>query len=152
MPTLPNARHERFAQALAQGKTADEAYQEAGYSPNRGNASTLKAKQNIKDRVEELTSRAANGVVLTKQWVLEQLMDNAAKAKTKEDFGPSNKALELLGKHLKMFDGKDGDDDDAASPQNLTFQFVVNPAVGDVRVTKPERSAGDIPDGVEHQV
>lgn len=30
MPVLKNARHEKFAQALAKGKTADEAYQLAG--------------------------------------------------------------------------------------------------------------------------
>lgn len=151
MPTLPNARHERFAQALAQGKTADEAYTAAGFKPNRGNAATLKAKQNIRSRVEELTSRAAEGVVLTKQWVLEQLADNAAKAKAKDDFGPSNKAIELIGKHLGMFDGKGSDDDDDA-PSSLNFTLTVRPAIGDVRVTKPERSTGDIPEGAEHQV
>lgn len=52
MPVLPNQRHEAFAQALAKGKTADEAYALAGFKPNRGNAATLKAKQSILDRVE----------------------------------------------------------------------------------------------------
>ena len=59
MPILPNPRHEKFAQALAKGKTADEAYQEAGYKPNRGNAATLKANQSISDRVAELQAGAA---------------------------------------------------------------------------------------------
>ncbi|MCP8895336.1 hypothetical protein KYK29_10360 [Shinella daejeonensis] len=59
MPVLKNARHEKFAQALAKGKTADEAYQEAGYKPNRGNAATLKANQSISDRVAELQAGAA---------------------------------------------------------------------------------------------
>lgn len=136
MAPLPNARHERFAQGLANGKTADEAYQEAGFKPNRGNASTLKAKQNIQDRVKELNSRAAEGVVLTKQWVLEQLMENAALAKQAQDFGPSNKAIELIGKHLKMFDGKDEGDDDTAPA--LSININVRDAVSDVRVTKPE--------------
>jgi phage terminase small subunit len=35
MPTLRNARHERFAQELAIGKTADAAYVLAGYRANR---------------------------------------------------------------------------------------------------------------------
>jgi phage terminase small subunit len=31
MPGLKNARHERFAQEVAQGKSAGEAYRTAGY-------------------------------------------------------------------------------------------------------------------------
>lgn len=59
MPTLKNARHERFAQELAKGKTADEAYQLAGFKANRGNASTLNQKQSIQTRVSELLAREA---------------------------------------------------------------------------------------------
>lgn len=65
MPVLPNPRHESFAQALAKGKTADEAYALAGYKPNRGNAATLKANQSILDRVAELQQRAAKKVEVT---------------------------------------------------------------------------------------
>jgi phage terminase small subunit len=36
---LANPRYERFAQALALGKTATEAYALAGYKANDGNAS-----------------------------------------------------------------------------------------------------------------
>ena len=54
VPVLDNQRHERFAQELAKGKTADEAYQLAGYKPNRGNATTPKANQSIAARVAEL--------------------------------------------------------------------------------------------------
>jgi phage terminase small subunit len=42
MGTLANQRHERFAQALAQGKSATEAYALAGYKANDGNASRMK--------------------------------------------------------------------------------------------------------------
>jgi hypothetical protein len=35
--------------------------------------------------------------------VLEQLIDNADKAKKAGDFGPSNQALNLIGKELGMF-------------------------------------------------
>ena len=59
MPILSNPRHEQFAQALAKGKTADEAYAQAGFRPNRGNAATLKAKQSISDRVAEIVGRIA---------------------------------------------------------------------------------------------
>ncbi len=59
MPVLKNSRHERFAQALAQGKTADEAYSLAGYKPDRGHASRLAANGNIKSRIDEILNRVA---------------------------------------------------------------------------------------------
>ena len=59
MPVLPNQRHESFAQALAQGKTADEAYAQAGFKPNRGNATRLKAIESIRKRVAEIQRRVA---------------------------------------------------------------------------------------------
>lgn len=58
MPTLKNPRHEKFAQGLSRGLTADQAYQDAGFKANRGNAATLKQKQSIQDRVAELLARA----------------------------------------------------------------------------------------------
>lgn len=58
MPPLSNGRHELFAQGLAMGKTADQAYQDAGYVANRGNAATLKANQSILDRKAELQGKA----------------------------------------------------------------------------------------------
>jgi phage terminase small subunit len=57
MPVLKNARHEKFAQALAKGKAADDAYVEAGYEFNRGNAARLKANESIRKRTEEIRGR-----------------------------------------------------------------------------------------------
>lgn len=54
MPALPNARHERFAQGVAAGLTADEAYVKAGYKPNRGNASRMKSDESILARIDEI--------------------------------------------------------------------------------------------------
>lgn len=65
MPVLPNPRHESFAQALAKGKTADEAYAQAGYKPNRHNASRLKTNEHITDRVAELQQKVAKKVEVT---------------------------------------------------------------------------------------
>jgi phage terminase small subunit len=59
MATLKNARHEAFARCLAEGKTADEAYQAAGFSPNRGNATRLKANESIRKRVEQIVNRVS---------------------------------------------------------------------------------------------
>ena len=73
MPVLKNARHERFAQELAKGKSADEAYEAAGYKPNRGNASTLKANQSVEERVAEILGRAASKAEITQEMVLREL-------------------------------------------------------------------------------
>jgi phage terminase small subunit len=59
MPTLQNIRHERFAQELATGKSADAAYVLAGYRANRSNAARLSANQDIQKRVAEIQSLGA---------------------------------------------------------------------------------------------
>ena len=61
MPPLENARHERFAQGLAKGKTQEQAYIDAGYSENgaRVSASQLLTNPNVAARVAELQERAA---------------------------------------------------------------------------------------------
>jgi len=77
MPVLKNARHEKFAQAVAKGKTADEAYQDAGYKPNRGNAARMKANESIAARVDEITGKVNERVIdklaITKERVAAEL-------------------------------------------------------------------------------
>jgi phage terminase small subunit len=118
MPILRNARHERFAQGLAEGKCADEAYQAAGYKPDRGHASRLATNGSIVARVAEIQAIAVEKVGLTKEWVIERLIENANRAmqgvqvldkdgkptgEWKYDGAVANRALELLGKEQGMF-------------------------------------------------
>ena len=129
MPVLSNPRHERFAQELAKGASATEAYETAGYRPNRGNATTLKQDQSISIRVAEIlqereqihaqgTAEAIERVALTKEWVIANLMKNVERASqaraVTDDVGNPigeykyegsvvNRGLELLGKELGMF-------------------------------------------------
>lgn len=100
---LKNGKHELFAQALAQGKTADESYAEAGFNPHRGNASRLSSNESIQARVAELRERAIRGIVLDRQWVLDRLIENATAALVEKDRSVANRSLELLGKELGMF-------------------------------------------------
>ena len=74
MPALPNSRYERFVQALFIGKHQEalfigkhqeDAYAEAGFSPNKGNASNLKNKPEIKNRLMELHEEKAAMLVQT---------------------------------------------------------------------------------------
>ena len=73
MPTLDNARHEAFAQCLAKGMTATEAYIKAGYKPNDGNAATLKGNQRVRDRLAELLAKAAERTIVTVEDIAKQL-------------------------------------------------------------------------------
>jgi phage terminase small subunit len=82
---LKNARHERFAQGLAKGETADAAYQAAGFTPNRGNATRLKANESVAARVLELQGKAAEKAVITIEGLTDRLLKIAKKGEEKED-------------------------------------------------------------------
>jgi hypothetical protein len=77
MGTLPNQRHELFAQALAAGKTASEAYGQAGYKPDDGHACRLAGIGKVRARVAELQSKAASRAEIT----LASLLDEAEEAR-----------------------------------------------------------------------
>jgi hypothetical protein len=65
MPLLDNPRHEIFAQELAKGASQEEAYETAGYKPNRSHASRLVAKGNVSARVSEIMGGAAERAEVT---------------------------------------------------------------------------------------
>lgn len=113
MPVLRNARHEKFAQLLAQGKTADDAYAQAGFKANRGNAATLKQKQSIQERVSQLlewnqtlerkaTEKAIDKLAITKERVLAEL--------AKIGFADIRKAIKWQGTLVTEEDNPDGGD------------------------------------------
>lgn len=125
MPVLANHRHEKFAQLLVTGLTQEEAHARAGYKRSRHNAARLAAQPDIKARVAELSAAAAKEVGLTKEWVIQRLMEHAEvclgnrtkKIKIRKprssdveeveahlvDPASANRALELLGKEIGMF-------------------------------------------------
>jgi hypothetical protein len=110
MPVLKNARHERFAQGVVQGLSADAAYAAAGYKPDRGNAARLTAKDSIRARVEELMMEAASATVLSARWCVDELAKNHARAVTKGDLANSNRALELIGRFFRAWTPEDTGD------------------------------------------
>ena len=80
MPALSNARHELFAQVLAAGCNATEAYVKAGYRLNKGNAGRLKADEHIRKRVEELQARNVQAQEAAVGVTIEQLRTQFAEA------------------------------------------------------------------------
>lgn len=82
---LKNARHERFAQELAKGATADAAYIAAGFKPNRHNAARLKPNETIVARLKELQSKAAEKSVVTVEGITQRLLNIAEKGESGTD-------------------------------------------------------------------
>jgi len=93
MPVLKNARHERFAVALAAGKAQGAAYAEAGYKPDDGAASRLSGNVKIQERVAELL----RGFAMTKLEWLQSFARIAVKAEKKGDFQAAKGALREIG-------------------------------------------------------
>ena len=95
MPILRNTRHERFAQLLAQGMSAAEAYVEAGYKVSdavaRANASRLLTNANVKQRVLEIQQIVLDGAVAQKEDILRILYDLASTPKGDEWVRASDK-------------------------------------------------------------
>ena len=73
MPALKNTRHELFAQGLVERKTASQAYIEAGYRENDGNATRLRQNDEIVARVAELQERALNRHDITVDTLTDEL-------------------------------------------------------------------------------
>lgn len=105
---LDNQRHERFAQHVANGASATQAYVDAGYSEGgaEANASRLIANDKVAARIDHLKQQAAKRAVITAEWVLERLRIEAAGEGPDTSSGARTKATELLGKYLNMFSEK----------------------------------------------
>jgi phage terminase small subunit len=93
---LKNARHERFAQELAKGKSKLGAYTVAGYEPDRGAATRLSANVNIDRRVKELKAKAAEKVIVTVADIAQQLDEDREFARELEN--PSAAVSASMGK------------------------------------------------------
>jgi phage terminase small subunit len=89
MPILSNQRHERFAQELAKGKSAEDAHELAGSKRNRGTACILKQTPSISNRIAELlaerdrkhavaTERAIERLALDREQNAERALQNEA--------------------------------------------------------------------------
>jgi hypothetical protein len=93
MPLLANPRHERFCQALLEGKPASTAYEEAGYVPNDGNAIRLKGNERVQARLRELQAEAAKNSEVTVQSLLAELEDARQRANSLDQLSAVVKAI-----------------------------------------------------------
>jgi hypothetical protein len=108
MPTLKNPRHERFAQLLAAGKTATDAYELAGYKRDAGNSSHLAKSDDLTSRVQEITAEnlekeratakaAAERAAVTRQSLIEMARELYEQAKEAGQTAAAVSALKEIG-------------------------------------------------------
>lgn len=98
MPVLKNARHERFAQFVAQGKTLVEAHELAGFKVNDGNCSTLHNRPDIQERLKELKERIVKKTVITAEYLTERLNELALEARDRGQLSAAVSAIDKMAK------------------------------------------------------
>jgi phage terminase small subunit len=86
---LKNARHERFCQELAKGKSQSEAYKLAGYN-STGNAAEVAAARLVRNvqvsaRLGQLKQAAAERTVVTVEGITQRLLKIAEKGEGAKD-------------------------------------------------------------------
>jgi hypothetical protein len=81
MPPLENPRWENFAQELATGKSASEAFVLAGYKANDGNCIRLKGNERVSARVKELVERTAANAAARAQVTVESILNELEDAR-----------------------------------------------------------------------
>lgn len=102
MPILPNPKHEAFAQALAKGASAADAYAQAGYKASRSAASRLSTNVNIEARVAELVERISEKAEWTaadRLASLKTIHDAQAKADPRVAIAAIAEANKMQGSH-----------------------------------------------------
>ena len=99
MPSLKNARHERFAQEVALGKSAGEAYRLAGYRAANHSAETagprLLKNVQIQQRIVQLQQKVARKAEITLESLLREATDIQNAAMSAKQYAAANGALKL---------------------------------------------------------
>jgi hypothetical protein len=107
-------KDETFARALADGKKAAVAYQEAGFTGGAANARRKKAHPAVKQRILEIlaqreqaviqaTGAIAGEIIIERQNVIRNIVRIAEAAEADGDYGAALRANIELGKDIGMF-------------------------------------------------
>lgn len=104
----PTLKQETFISGYLETSNATEAYRRAyacdGMTEKTINecASRLLKNHKVAARVNQLREKIVEKSVLTRAWIIDQLMDNVVQGKANKDLTAANKALEMLGKTEEM--------------------------------------------------
>lgn len=100
------AKQQRFVEEYLVDLNGTAAARRAGYSAKSAKGSAAELLRDfpaVIAAVDRGLAERAKRTELTADWVLDQLKTNHELARAHQDFGASNKALELLGKHAGMW-------------------------------------------------
>lgn len=109
MPVLRDPKREKFAQLLARGLGATEAYERAGYHRNSGNAATMRKRKDVQERVDEIQKGFAQSSKqalkdylddsgVDEAYIIKQLIDVGQEAKKAGKFTDAINAFKEVGK------------------------------------------------------
>jgi phage terminase small subunit len=93
---LRNPRHEKFVAGLLEGKSALDAYEDAGYVADDANSSRLKSNPAVMARLAELQAEIAETSKVTVDGLIGELEDARKKASSSSQFSTAVRAV--LGK------------------------------------------------------
>jgi hypothetical protein len=94
---LKNARREKFARLLASGKTATDAYEQAGYKRSDSNGPALARTPEISGRVAEINGLAAHRTGITKEKLIAWADEIRREASAHGQYSAAIAALKEIG-------------------------------------------------------
>ena len=124
MAPLSNIRQEKFVQGLFEGKSATQAYADAGYKPHQGNSSRLRWYETVQGRLAELQEAACKNSEITVESLMQELEDLRAKAVSCEQYAAGVRAvsekIKLSGLAApERIEVKQTDFDETMSPEEI---------------------------------
>ena len=119
IPLQVNQRQRLIVQHyVANGGNASAAAREAGYRGTDGairvQAHRMLTSVNVQNAIAEhqqQIAKSAEGLKLSPDWVLGELRANYRAAKQDKQYAAANRSLELLGRHLGLFEEQPPRDD-----------------------------------------
>jgi len=94
MAPLRNPRHERFVQALLEGKNGLDAYEAAGFKRDDGNAARLRRNPKVEERLSELQAEIAGQTKVTVESLIGELEQARLKATDLKQLSATIRAIE----------------------------------------------------------
>lgn len=126
---LRNVRHEKFCQALLEGKSATAAYEEAGYVRDDGNANRLRSSPKVQERLAELQAEVAKDTKVTVESICRELdeANKVAKERGQASAMVSASALraKLAGLMVERVEvGQPGSFDKCTTPEEVVDELL----------------------------
>ena len=120
---LPNVRQERFVQGLFEGKSATQAYADAGYRAHQGNSSRLRWYEMVQGRLAELQAEAQKQSEVTVASILAELEHARQRADDLDQLSASVKAItakaRIAGLNVEKIQVQQADFDDTMDVQAI---------------------------------